>query len=149
MLLRMIHPSEEGARVTTFELFFDLVFVFAFTQVTRLMAETHTGFGVLQALIVLALLWWCWVSYGWLANQTRADRGVIRIGIILATIVMFVIAALDPGGVRRSGRRTRRSGRARRLLPPGAHHPRGALLPGRRRRPGAQAAGARHGARRR
>jgi low temperature requirement protein LtrA len=96
MLLRMIHPSEEGARVTTFELFFDLVFVFAFTQVTRLMAETHTGFGVLQALIVLALLWWCWVSYGWLTNQTRADRGIIRIGIILATIAIFVIALSIP-----------------------------------------------------
>jgi low temperature requirement protein LtrA len=96
MLFRMIHPSAEGARVTTFELFFDLVFVFAFTQVTRLMAETHTGFGILQALIVLALLWWCWICYGWLANQTRADRGVIRIGIILATIGMFVIALSIP-----------------------------------------------------
>src|SRR5688572_20325665 len=92
----MIQPSQEGARVTTFELFFDLVFVFAFTQVTRLMAETHTGFGVLQALIVLALLWWSWVSYGWLANQTRADRGIIRIGIIFATIGMFVIALSIP-----------------------------------------------------
>ena len=96
MLRRLIHPSEEGARVTTFELFFDLVFVFAFTQVTRLMAETHTGFGVLQAIIVLALLWWCWICYGWLANQTRADRGVIRIGIIAAMIGMFIIALSIP-----------------------------------------------------
>ena len=47
----MIHPSEEGARVTTFELFFDLVFVFAFTQVTRLMAVTHTGLGIAQAFV--------------------------------------------------------------------------------------------------
>ena len=96
MLRRMIHPSEEGSRVTTFELFFDLVFVFAFTQVTRLMVETHTGFGVLQALIVLALLWWCWISYGWLANQTRADRGVVRIGIIVATVGIFIIALSIP-----------------------------------------------------
>ena len=133
MLFRMIHPSEEGARVTTFELFFDLVFVFAFTQVTRLMAETHTGFGVLQALIVLGLLWWCWVSVR-LARQP------------------------DPGGPRRHP--DRRSSSRRRmfvialaipeafsdrdggldaplvlvgLLPPGPHHPRRALLPGRGR----------------
>ena len=45
---------------------------------------------------MLALLWWCWIPYGWLANQTRADRGVIRIGIILATIGMFVIALAIP-----------------------------------------------------
>src|SRR5687767_13831350 len=89
---RMILPSEEGARVTMFELFFDLVFVFAFTQVSRLMADGHSGESILQALIVLALLWWSWVGYSWLANQTRADRGIIRVGFIVATIANFVIA---------------------------------------------------------
>ena len=93
---RMIHPSQEGARVTMFELFFDLVFVFAFTQVTRLIAETHSAVGILQALIVLGLLWWSWIAYGWLANQTRADRGIIRVGMIVATIGIFVIALAIP-----------------------------------------------------
>jgi low temperature requirement protein LtrA len=93
---RMILPSEEGARVTMFELFFDLVFVFAFTQVSRLMADGHSGESVLQALIVLALLWWSWVGYTWLANQTRADQGIIRVGFIVATIANFVIALSVP-----------------------------------------------------
>jgi low temperature requirement protein LtrA len=93
---RMIMPSEEGARVTMFELFFDLVFVFAFTQVSRLMAAGHSGESILQAIIVLALLWWSWVSYSWLANQTRADRGIIRVGFIIATLAIFVIALSVP-----------------------------------------------------
>jgi len=49
--------------VTTFELFFDLVFVFAFTQVTGFMAHEHSFFGVLQGMIILALFWWSWVSF--------------------------------------------------------------------------------------
>ena len=44
--------------MTTFELFFDLVFVFAFTQVTHYMAATHSAIGVLQALTILSLPWW-------------------------------------------------------------------------------------------
>src|SRR4051794_833533 len=76
-----VRIGDASARVTTFELFFDLVYVFAFTQVSRLMADTHSGLGILQALVVLALLWWTWVSYGWLANQAPADQGVMQVGM--------------------------------------------------------------------
>ena len=44
-LLKIGPHSEEGGRVTMFELFFDLVFVFSFTQVSRLMAEGHDAIG--------------------------------------------------------------------------------------------------------
>jgi len=47
--------AKRPSRVTTFELFFDLVFVFAFTQVIRLLADTHSPVGVLQALVVLGI----------------------------------------------------------------------------------------------
>jgi low temperature requirement protein LtrA len=86
----------EAARVTTFELFFDLVYVFAFTQVSGLMAETHIALGVLQALIVLGLLWWMWCSYSWLGNQAPADRGVVQAGMTLAMIAVFVVALAIP-----------------------------------------------------
>ena len=102
--------SGESARVTTFELFFDLVYVFAFTQVSGLMAETHSALGVLQALVVLGLLWWMWCSYSWLGNQAPADRGVVQAGMTLAMIAVFVVALAMPeayddlpgGGMRRS-----------------------------------------------
>ena len=88
--------ADATAKVTTFELFFDLVYVFAFTQVSRLMAETHSAFGILQALVVLALLWWTWVSYGWLANQAPADQPVMQVGMSIAMIAVFVTALTIP-----------------------------------------------------
>ena len=88
--------ANEGHRVTTFELFFDLVFVFAFTQVTEFMAESHSALGVLQAMLVLGYLWWGWASYGWLANQTHVDEGVVRLGMTVAMISMFVVALVIP-----------------------------------------------------
>ncbi|MBM7505154.1 low temperature requirement protein A [Agromyces aurantiacus] len=88
--------SDEAHRVTTFELFFDLVFVFAFTQVTQYMAATHSAIGILQALTILGLLWWSWVSYAWLANQTHVDEGFVKLGMSIAMIAMFVVALVIP-----------------------------------------------------
>jgi low temperature requirement protein LtrA len=88
--------SDESHRVTTFELFFDLVFVFAFTQVTEYMAHAHSASGVLQALIILGILWWSWCSYSWLANQTFVDEGLVRIGMAVAMAAMFLVALVIP-----------------------------------------------------
>jgi low temperature requirement protein LtrA len=104
-LIRAV-TSHEGDRVTTLELFFDLAFVFAFTQLSRLMAQQHDALGILQALIILALLWWAWTSYGWLTNIAHADRGVVRVSMIIGMTAMFVAglvvveAYIDlPGGL--------------------------------------------------
>nr|WP_272898164.1 low temperature requirement protein A [Agromyces seonyuensis] len=79
-------------RVTTLELFFDLLFVFAFTQVTHLVVEQPDAIGLIHAVTVLGLLWWTWESFVWLCNEARADRGVIRIGLIVAMVLVLVIA---------------------------------------------------------
>jgi len=84
-------PTHEGDRVTTLELFFDLAFVFAFTQLSRLMAFEHSLLGVVQAVTILALLWWCWNSYGWLANLAHADRGWVRSVMLIAMASMVVV----------------------------------------------------------
>jgi low temperature requirement protein LtrA len=104
-LIRAV-TSREGDRVTTLELFFDLAFVFAFTQLSRLMAQQHDALGILQALVILALLWWAWTSYGWLTNIAHADRGVVRVAMIIGMTAMFVaglvvLEAYDdlPGGL--------------------------------------------------
>ncbi len=94
--LRRVRVSTESHRVTTFELFFDLVFVFAFTQVTRLMAHEHSSLGVLQGMVILGLLWWSWVTYSWLSNQAHVDEGVMRLGIMVAMAAMFVAALAIP-----------------------------------------------------
>lgn len=88
--------SREGDRATTLELFFDLVYAFAFTQVTALMVHHQTVGGVLQGLVILLLLWGPWASFAWLANQAHADRGVVRIGMIAATVIMFFASLAVP-----------------------------------------------------
>ena len=80
----------------TLELFFDLVFVFAFTQVTALMAEDPTVVGALRGLVLLALLWWAWCSYAWLGNQAHADEGLVRATVVIAAAAMFVVALAIP-----------------------------------------------------
>ena len=84
------------ARVTSIELFFDLVFVFALTQVTALMAEDLSGRGILRGVLILGLLWWSWVGYAWLCNVVRVDEGPARFALLIAMIAMFVLALAIP-----------------------------------------------------
>ena len=89
-------PVGERASVTPLELFFDLVFVFTLTQVTALMAADPTLRGLLRGVLVLSMLWWCWVGYAWLGNVVRADEGIVRLVMFAAMIAMFVAAVTIP-----------------------------------------------------
>lgn len=95
-LAALVTPSRAGDRVTTLELFFDLVFVFAFTQVTALMAHGGTPVSVLQGILVLSLLWWAWCSFTWLANQARANRGVLQGAFVVAMVAIFLSTLAIP-----------------------------------------------------
>ena len=79
-----VQSVAEDHRVTTFELFFDLVFVFAVTQLTAYMADAHTAAGIVQATLLLALFWWSWSAYAWLGNQAHAGIGTVRAGMAVA-----------------------------------------------------------------
>ena len=80
-------------RVAPLELFFDLVFVFALTQVTLLMSNNPTWEGLGQGLLVLAALWWAWGAYAWLTNYIAADEGLERL-LMFAVMGAFLVAAL-------------------------------------------------------
>ena len=80
-------------RVEPLELFFDLVFVFAVTQVTALMSHNPTWEGLGQGLLVLIALWWAWGAYAWLTNYIAADEGVERV-LMFAAMGAMLIAAL-------------------------------------------------------
>lgn len=86
----------DAGRVTTFELFFDLVYVFAFTQVSAFMVEGHNAQALLQGLVVLGLLWWTWVGFAWVANRAPADQPVMIVGMSVAMAAVFVIALAIP-----------------------------------------------------
>ena len=60
-------------RVTPLELFFDLVFVLSFTQVTTTMAHDPTWKGLGEGVLILAAVWWAWAAYGWLTNTINAS----------------------------------------------------------------------------
>ncbi|MER5261892.1 low temperature requirement protein A [Actinosynnema sp. NPDC002837] len=91
-----VTTGSEGDRVTTLELFFDLVFVFAFTQVTGMITHGDPPRSLLQGFIVVSLLWWAWSSYAWLANQARANRGLLRAAFVVAMVAMFVACLTIP-----------------------------------------------------
>lgn len=85
-------------RVTPLELFFDLVFVFAFAQVTALLADDPTWTGLLRGAAVLAALWWAWVCYSWLTNAVPAEeRTPARLVLFAAMAAMLVAALAVPG----------------------------------------------------
>ncbi len=84
--------NEQGHRVTTLELFFDLVYVFAFTQVTAWIAREHSVVGTAQGLLMLAIMWWTWVAYSWMSNVMRADRGAALLGFVTSATAIFVVA---------------------------------------------------------
>jgi low temperature requirement protein LtrA len=86
----------EQARVTPLELFFDLVFVFALTQVTAFMADELSWHGILRGVLVLMLLWWAWTGYAWLANVASADERPIKLAILAGMAAMFVLALSIP-----------------------------------------------------
>jgi low temperature requirement protein LtrA len=83
-------------RVTPLELFFDLVFVFGFTQVTTLIFDDATWGGLGRGLLVLAVLWWAWAAYAWLTNTVNPDEDFVAGALLVAIAAMFVAALAVP-----------------------------------------------------
>ena len=90
---RLTAVRREDEKVTALELFFDLVFVLALTQCTALMASTPSWEGIVQALFVLAVLWWSWGGYAWLTSVVDPEEGAVRIAMF-AAMAAFLVAAL-------------------------------------------------------
>ena len=91
------HHVESDQKVTPLELFFDLVFVFAITQVTTMLSHDPTWGGLVRGLLVLSALWWAWASYSWLTNNINAEEGLTRAAMIAATAATLVASLCVPG----------------------------------------------------
>ncbi|MDX2694932.1 low temperature requirement protein A [Streptomyces ipomoeae] len=89
-------PTADGHKVTPAELFFDLVFVYAITQVTALMAADATALRLLGGMVVLALLWWCWCCFAWLGNVVRADSGGMFAVLVSVMTVVLIVSLTVP-----------------------------------------------------
>lgn len=88
--------AEGGQRVTPLELFFDLVVVFAITQVTEFLSDDPTWAGILRGLLLLGALWWAWAAYAWLTNTLDPEEGAVRLAVFGAIAAMLVVALAAP-----------------------------------------------------
>ncbi len=83
----------EEQRATTLELFYDLVFVFAITQVSHILLEDVSWSGAGEAALCLLVVWWAWNYTTWVTNELDPDSTVVRlllIGIMLGSLLMAV-----------------------------------------------------------
>ena len=92
-----IAAVEYEHRVTPRELFFDLVFVFAFTQVATLLSNDPTFAGIGRSVLVLAALWWAWSAYAWFTNVVDPEETAVGAALLVALIAMFIAALAVPG----------------------------------------------------
>jgi low temperature requirement protein LtrA len=84
-------------RVTPLELFFDLVFVFALTQVTGFLADHLSWTGMLEGAALLVVLWWAWAGYVWLTNAVPAEEVIpARLVVLIAMAAMLVASLAVP-----------------------------------------------------
>jgi low temperature requirement protein LtrA len=83
-------------RVSFLELFFDLVFVLAITQVSGFMADQGGWSGLLEGVVVLGVLWWAWVGYAWLTSVVNPESGPSRLVLFGAMAAMLVVSICVP-----------------------------------------------------
>jgi low temperature requirement protein LtrA len=91
-----VRSIEGEERVTPLELFFDLVFVFAITQVTGFLAANQTWEGLLRGGLLLAALWWAWAAYAWLTNTLDPEEGAVRLAVFASAAAMVIVALATP-----------------------------------------------------
>ncbi len=96
----LAEPSADGLdeehRTTPVELLWDLVFVFAITQVTTLISRNLSWGGFGRGMLVLALMWWAWSAFVWAANAESAGSPVLRLCLLAATVLIFIAGLAVP-----------------------------------------------------
>lgn len=86
----------EGQRATTLELFYDLVFVFAITQVSHLLLEHLTWAGVGESALVLLVVWWSWNYTTWATNELDTESIQVRLLLIVLMLLSLLMAVAIP-----------------------------------------------------
>jgi low temperature requirement protein LtrA len=92
-----VPAAEAERRTTSVELLWDLVFVFAVTQVSTLLADDLSWTGLGRAMLVLALVWWAWSAFVWVTNAHDPDGPQVRGVLFAAMLLAFVVALAVPG----------------------------------------------------
>jgi low temperature requirement protein LtrA len=85
--------AERVERVSTLELFFDLVFVFTVTQLTAVLSDDPTLRGLLRVVLMLGVIYWMYGGYAWLTNAVAPDRAARRL-VLLGGMAGYLVLAL-------------------------------------------------------
>src|SRR5215218_2231749 len=96
-------PPAGAVRVTTLELFFDLVFVFTITQLTSVLFSEPNGRGLLQVVLMLGVIWWMYGGYAWLTNAVTANTTTRRLLLLGGMGGYFVMSLAVPDAFSGSG----------------------------------------------
>lgn len=94
--LYRIHAPHQHSRVTYAELFFDLVFVFAITQISHTLLAHFTPLGVLQTTLLFLAVWWVWVFTSWITNWLDPEKTPVRILLFALMLGGLVISTSIP-----------------------------------------------------
>ncbi|HEU4979414.1 MAG TPA: low temperature requirement protein A [Solirubrobacteraceae bacterium] len=93
---RFQRPRGEEQRATTLELFFDLVFVFAVTQISRLLHAQLTWEGLGRATVALLVVWWAWNYTTWVTNELDPESTVVRLVLMALAFASLLMAVAIP-----------------------------------------------------
>ena len=94
-MFRVILPNQHS-RVTNAELFFDLVFVFAITQVSHTLLHHFTPLGAVHVTVLFLAVWWVWVYTAWVTNWLDPELTPVRILIFLMMLGGLVLSTTIP-----------------------------------------------------
>src|SRR6185437_15365077 len=94
-LFRVIVP-DRPSRVTNAELFFDLVFVYAVTQLSHMLLDRFTALGAVQVTLLFLAVWWVWVYTTWVTNWLDPDQTPVRLLLFLLMLGGLVLSTSIP-----------------------------------------------------
>ena len=94
--VRRRRTDEASQRASTLELFYDLVFVFAITQISHLLLEHLTWAGAGQALIVLLAVWWSWNYTTWTTNDLDTETIPVRLLLLALMLISLLMSVAIP-----------------------------------------------------
>lgn len=99
----LLRSRDHRAHVTNVELFFDLVFVFAVTQLSHTLLEHLSFAGALQTAFLLLAVWWVWMYTCWFTNWVDPDRPAARMLIFLLMLAGLLMSAAIPNAFGHEG----------------------------------------------
>jgi low temperature requirement protein LtrA len=94
-LLRLRQPDKRH-KVTVAELFFDLVFAFAITQLSQFLIEHFSGVGAIESLLLLVAVWWVWINTTWVTNWLNPDKLPVKLALMALMLPAMIGSAAIP-----------------------------------------------------